>query len=243
MKNQYALRALLVTASLAGSALTAHAVSFAGDFIAPAFTGTTDTDGWYDLNTTNFGSRGTFGTSTLAWSAPLDSNQSGAGDATWNKLTGTSGYLTGAASNVLYSPNTLGTFIVADPTAVTGITNVLFQISSTGDLGASAATLSFNGGAQALAADLTQLVFSGGVTTAFGPATQYVWAYQWNLGSIAGSITDVAVTWTTAEPHNLTFGARLDQSSVFTAAIPEPSAFAALAGLGVLALATTRRRR
>jgi hypothetical protein len=243
MKTTSAFRALAIIAGLAGSAFTAHAVSYAGDFLAPAFTGVTATDGWYDLNSANFPGYGTFGTTNAAWPAPIGSNQAGSGDATWNKLAGTSGYLTSAASNVLYSPNSLGTFTVTDLTPVAGLTNLLFQVSSTGDLGSSAATLSFNGGTQALTADFVALLFSGSVTTAFGPATQYVWAYQWDLTS-SGTINDFAVTWTTAEPHNLTFGARLDQSDTFTtAAIPEPSTYAALAGLGVLALAATRRLR
>lgn len=243
MKSTSALRVLALIIGFAGSAFTAHAVSYPSDFLAPAFTGVTATDGWYDLNTVNFGSRGGFGTSILAWSAPLDSNQSSSGDATWDKLAGTSGYLTSAASNVLYSPNSLGTFTVADATPVAGLANVFFQISSTGNLGASGATLSFNGGTQTLTADFATLLFSGDVTTAFGPATQYVWAYQWDLTSL-GTINDFAITWTTAEAHNLTFGARLDQSDTFSvAAIPEPSAYAALVGLGTLVLAAGRRRR
>ncbi len=240
MQNQPALRALIIIASLTGTALTAHAVSYAGDFIAPAFTGSTSTDGWYDLNTTNFGSRGSFGTTTVAWSAPLDSNQLGSGDATWDKLAGTSGYLTSASSNVLYSPNSIGTFTVSDATPVAGLSNVLFQVSSTGNI--AAPSLDINGGDQNLAPVTSVLLFTGTVSTAFGPATQYVWAYQWDLSSVGG-IASFDITWNTAEPHNLTFGARLDQSDTFASAIPEPSAFAALAGLAALGLVATRRRR
>ena len=240
MNKHNALRALLIIASLAGSAITASAVSYTGDFVAPSFTGSTATDGWYDLNTVNFGSRGTFGTSTAAWSAPLDSNQFGSGDATWDKITGTSGYLTSASSNVLYSPNSIGTFTVSDTTPVANLANLLFQVSSTGNI--AAPTLDFNGGDQNLAPTVSALLFTGAVTTAFGPATQYVWAYQWDLSS-AGAITSFGITWDTAEAHNLTFGARLDQASVFTSAIPEPATFATFAGLGMLGLAATRRRR
>jgi hypothetical protein len=242
MKNPSALRAFVIIASLTGSALTAQAVGYAGDFLVPSFTGTTSTDGWYDLNSTNFPGYGNFGTTNAAWPAPLGSNQSGSGDATWVKLAGTSGYLTSAASNVLYSPNSLGTFTVADATPVAGLANLLFQVSSTGDLGPTAPTLDFNGGDQNILPAFAQLVFSGGVTTAFGPANQYVWAYQWDLTS-AGTVNNFAVTWNTAEPHNLTFGVRLDQSDTFAAAIPEPSAYGALAGLGALGLVVARRRR
>lgn len=239
MKN-HPFRLLAIGALASVFAADAHAVSY-GEFLSPALTGATGTDGWFDLNTTNFGPHGTFGTTNAAWPSVLDSNQTGSGDATWDKLPGTSGYLTGAGSNVLYSPNTLGTFTVTDATPISGLATVTFQLSSTGDI--AAPSFDYNGGDQNLAPAFSALLFSGTVTTAFGPATQYLWAYQWDLTSV-GAITSFGVTWTTAEPHNLTFGARLDQASVFTgSAIPEPSAFAAFSGLGVLALAATRRRR
>jgi hypothetical protein len=233
------LRFLLVGALAALSAAAARAVSYS-EFIAPSFTGTTDTDGWFDLNTVNFGPHGSY-PGTDAWPSPLGSNQSGSGDATWDKVSG-AGYLTGASSNLLYSPDPVGTFAIADATPVSGLANLLFQISSTGDLGASGVLLSFNGGAQNLAATSASLLLSGTVSTAFGPATQYVWAYQWDLSSF-GAITDYSLAWTTAATHELTFGARLDQSSVYSAAIPEPSTYAALGGLGALVFALIRRRR
>ncbi|MCU0792969.1 MAG: hypothetical protein MUE42_09005 [Opitutaceae bacterium] len=244
MHHRTSLRTALLPAALLAFAPAASAtVSYAADFLAPAFTGETATDGWYDLNSANFPGYGTFGTTASAWPAPIGSNQAGSGDAVWDKLAGTSGYLTSAASNVLYSPNSFGTFTVSDVTPVSGLANVLFQVSSTGNLGVSAATLSYNGGSQSIVADLALLFQSGPVTTAFGPATQYVWAYQWDLSDVVGPIGDFAITWTTAEVHNLTFGARLDQSTVFAAAIPEPSAFAVFAGLAALALSATRRRK
>ncbi len=239
MKN-HTFRILAAGALASLFTASAHAVSY-GEFLSPALTGATGTDGWFDLNTTNFGPHGTFGTTTAAWPSALDSNQTGSGDATWDKLSGTSGYLTSSASNVLYSPNSLGTFTVTDTTPVADLATVIFQVSSTGDT--TAPSLDYNGGDQNLAPAFSSLLFSGTVVTAFGPATQYIWAYQWDLTAI-DSITSFGVTWNTAEPHNLTFGARLDQSSAFTgSAIPEPSTFTALAGLGVLALAATRRRR
>lgn len=239
MKVTSLLPALLMIA--AAPALRAN---YAADFIAPVLGGVTDTDGWYDLNNVNFPGYGTHGTALGAWPQPIGSNQSGSGDAGLDKVAGTSGYLTSATSNVLYVPGTpLGVFTVADGTPVAGLSTVVLQISSTGDLGVSGASLSFNGGDQSLAPTHAVLLASGNVTTAFGAAERFVWAYQWDL-TTGVTVSNFSITFAAPAQHTMVFGARLDQASVYSgSAIPEPSAYAALAGLGALGLVASRRRR
>ncbi len=233
---------LLVIAGVIAASPVVRA-SYASDFIAPALSGVTATDGWYDLNNVNFPGYGTHGTALAAWPQDIGSNQAGSGDAGLGKIAGTSGYLTSAASNVLYVPGTpLGVFTVNDATPVAGLSTIVLQISSTGDLGANGASLDFNGGDQSVAPTSAVLLSSGSVTTAFGSASQYVWAYQWDL-TTGGTINAFTITWAAPAQHTMVFGARLDQGSVYSSAIPEPASFAAVAGLGVLGLAATRRRR
>lgn len=239
MKVTSLLPALLIVATTPAL----HA-SYATSFISPALSGVTATDGWYDLNNVNFPGYGTHGTALSAWPQAIGSNQAGSGDAGLNKVAGTSGYLTSAASNVLYVPGTpLGVFTVSDATPVAGLSTVILQISSTGDLGASGASLDFNGGDQSLAPTSAVLLSSGSVTTAFGAAERYVWAYQWDL-TTGGTVDNFAITFAAPAQHTMIFGARLDQASVYGGSvIPEPSAFAGLAGLGALGLVCNRRRR
>jgi hypothetical protein len=215
------------------------------DFTNPSFSGTTDTDGWFDLNSTNFPTPTyptTFPEAFNAWGIAAGSNQAGSGDAGLNKTPGTSGYFTSAATNAVYSPNALGTFSIVDATPVSGLANILIQVSGTGNLGASAMTLDFNGGNQDLAPTETLLLQSGPISTTFGPSTKYIWAYQWDV-SLLGPITDFTATWSTTAPHELTFGARLDQSSVYAAAIPEPSSMMLFTvGLGAAFLLRRKSR-
>src|SRR5690349_21815159 len=96
------LKTLALPAILfAGGILTADAQVAYSDFLSPSFGGTTSTDGWFDLNSTNFPGYGSFGTAFNAWPAPVGSNQSGSGDALLDKLAGTSGYIASAATNAI----------------------------------------------------------------------------------------------------------------------------------------------
>jgi len=229
----------LGTAFLIATVSVQAQVSYS-DFLSPGFSGVTSTDGWFDLNSTNFPGYGTLGTTNNAWPAPIGSNQSGSGDANLDKIAGTSGYLTSASTNAIYSFNSLGTFLLSDATPVSGLSTILAQVSSTGDIGASAFQLDYNGGNQNLAPTYSQLIFSGPVSTSFGPATKYVWAYQWDVSSLG--VTDFTATWNTAAPHDLTFGARLDQSNTFSQVVPEPTT-SLLVGLGAAAVLFFRRRK
>jgi hypothetical protein len=211
-----------------------------GDFVAPALSGSTSTDGWFNLNSTNYSGYGSFPGLTN-WPAPIAANQSGSGDATFDKVDGTSGYLASATTNAIYSPDetNLGTFSVLDATALGSVSNILLQVGSTGNLGGTALTLNYNGGTQNLAPGYAMLISSNAVSTPFGPATYYVWGYQWDVTGLG--VTSFDATWTVAAAHDLTYGARLDQSSTFMQVVPEPSsALLAIAGVG---LAWLRRSR
>lgn len=71
-----------------------------------------------------------------------------------------------------------------------------------------------------------------------GPATNYIWAYQWDVTGF--EVESFSATWSTVAAHDLTFGARLDQSTAYSA-VPEPGTWL-LIGLGVLIVVLMRRQ-
>jgi len=75
--------------------------------------------------------------------------------------------------------------------------------------------------------------------TDYGNLTRYT--YVWDLSSVVSSAVEFTLTWQ-LNNHAPIAEISLQQTPVPGGAIPEPSAFAALAGLGALGLAATRRR-
>lgn len=234
-------RLLSLTASALLLSGSAHG---AQEFAAISLAGSAGTEGWYDLNNANYSGYGGYATHTAAWPSAIASNL-GAGDATWNKTAGTSGYLASASTNGIYTPATpLGSFTVSDLTPLAGLETIVFQLDFEMASGTFVApVLSYNGGAQNLAPAFTETVYTEIKTGGMGASTRYVHAFQWDLVS-AGPIADFTLSWTVPAAHTITYGAQLSQSDAFTgSAIPEPATGAALAGLATLALAASRRRR
>lgn len=232
------IRLLPLVLALAGAARAGQA------FAVFTLAGASTSEGWYDLNNGAYAGYGGYATHASAWPSAIESNL-GEGDAGLNKTAGTSGYLASAATNGIYTPaSPLGVFTVADATPVAGLRTVVFQLDFEMSAGVFAApALSYNGGSQNLAPVFSGTVFSEAKTGGMGASNRYVLAYQWDLSS-AGAVADLAISWSAPAAHTITYGAWLQQSDTFAgAAIPEPSAFAALAGLATLALAASRRRR
>lgn len=217
--------------------------------VTPDLVGTTQYEGWEGLTNANYPSPPYpgFFNFTDPWPAPIASNISGsAGNAGFDKVAG--GGYPGSAS--IYNFTATGTYAVSNTAALAGLETVVIQL----DLGegnsffTAAPTLSYNGGAQNLAATFVE---SGPGPTAFtnpqtgNPDTTTLFGYQWDLSTITG-ITDYEVAWTT-DQHVTTFNLRLDSSDTFSGnaitAVPEPAAAAALGSLVALAFALLRRRR
>ena len=234
-------RSLVLLASVLALSATARA---ARQFAAFTLDGVSASEGWYDLNNGAYAGYGGYATHAAAWPSAIVSNL-GSGDAGFDKIAGTSGYLASAATNGIYTPGSpLGSFTVSDATPLAGLETIVFQLDIEIASGTFAApVLSYNGGTQNLAATFSSTVFSEIKSGGMGASVRYVYAYQWDLVS-AGTITDFALSWTVPAAHTITYGAQLQQSDTFAgSAIPEPSSFAALAGLGVLGCAAFRRRR
>lgn len=232
------IRLLALAIALSGAARAAQ------EFAAFTLAGVSTSEGWYDLNNSAYAGYGGYATHTNAWPAAIASNL-GEGDAGLNKQTGTSGYLASAATNGIYTPATpLGAFNVSDATPLTGLATIVFQLDFEMSSGVFAApVLSYNGGSQNLTAAFSRTVYSEAKSGGMGASNRYVHAYQWDAFTL-GMVTDFTISWSAPAAHTITYGAWLQQSDVFaSSAIPEPASFGALAGLGALGMATSRRRR
>lgn len=105
-------------------------------------------------------------------------------------------------------------------------------------------TYTFDGGSGTLGAT-SATVLAGPVydDSGFIPGNYYNLAWEWDLSALPQSVSSVSIQ-SFIPVHTSITGAQLDLSDTFTvSAIPEPAAFAALAGFGALILAGLRRRR
>lgn len=229
----------------------------AQDFVDPAFSGTTQYDGWADLNATSFPGYGGY-PGSAAWAAPMDSNQTDSGDGTFNKTSGngypTSGnfiYVTQNQGGTFDATVVVGSFAVSDVTPIAGVKNILFQTLMGGALMMGGEyvefasgihpVLNYNGGSQNLAADYYQLIWEGVVTSPQGDGDAFLRGFQWDLSAVVDPITSFEITWSNAN-HSQIYGMQLNQSDVFGQAIPEPSTLILIA-LGGGFLVTRGRKR
>ncbi len=246
---------LLAAALVLGQASTAQAQFVPGDaLISPGYSGTTQFDRWLDLTlAANPGYPGFPG--SAPWPSPIGSNQPGSGDAVLNKVsngTGGGAYPAGAGlyfggfSSTINNPG--GTLSVSDSTPVANLATIGFQIQIgeawTYDfLNGILPTLSYNGGAQNLAATSWQLLEqydNGTVTMPSGPETVYINTYYltWDTTSL-GAISDFTISFDGVQ-HAQVYGLQLDQSDT-AVAVPEPGTWA-LAGALLIGGIVYRKR-
>ncbi len=223
--------------------------SVASALVDPGLTGTAETEIWSGLTGTNypdypdFSDTGDGGFSSL-WPSPISPTGVGsAGKADFDKVGG-GGY---PASNSLYNHTIPGTYRVANGNPLSGLETVVFQI----DLGAgspgffaSTPVLNYDSGTQNLAPDFSE-VGTGDFSSAFGgpPVPTTLHAFQWDLSSIPGPVSDYQIVWTT-DTFATTFELGLYSSDTYTGnsitAVPEASMTGAV--LGILGFACLRRR-
>lgn len=231
--------------------------------INPGLSGTTSYDEWKSgsLTAANNPGYSSFPGSGV-WPAPIGSSAPGSGDATVMKTAnGTSGgyfpsgegLYTGGFSS---TPNIDGGQLrISDPTAVSGLKTVAFQLQ----IGEAFGWDFFND----VRPTLKYTYFNGvsNVTTAASAATNYALLEQlntgtfdpgsgpepifintyllnWDLSNALGPISSFDIEFNGVQ-HSQVYAMRLDQSNV---AVPEPSSVV-LMGVGVIGFAAYLRRR
>lgn len=230
------------------SAAFAFAATSANAFINTGLGGNTEYEGWEDLTSANYTSA--MGYSNFApWT--ISSNASGsAGNADFNKLSGTGFPATSSIYTLDFTdpPQSgvgTGTFNVTSTLdSLTNASTVVFQLDGGVDF-FTAPTLNYNSGSQGItfdyAATTTGLFIANGPSGPFSTTNN---AFQWDLSGIGDTITSIEIVYT-LEAHLSQYALQLETSDAafVGTAVPEPSAYALLAGTLALAFCLKRRRR
>lgn len=228
-------------------------------FLNPGFTDpNSDYDGWEGFNSANYPGYGGY-PGTAPWPAPIGSDTAGSGDATLNKVSGSGYPSTSPGVYYIYSTTVgggnaipelvVGSFAITDLNPVADLSTVTFQIQisywdlvgtpfPTGVL----PTLSYNNGAQNLAATYSSLNYTGAFTSDFGNGVADFWGFQWDLSEITTPIDSFSINYSVTN-HAQTYALRLDQTAEMFdhSVVPEPSrAVLVMAALGALVF---RRKR
>lgn len=245
---------IILTAALFPAALLQASIA------SLALPGTSEFDAWENLSNTNVQVAAADASPDTSddfpgfpgsgpWPTALVSDGVGsAGNAGFNKVSG-NGY---PASEAIYNfpgfspPFIPGDYSVDNNAPLAGLETVVFQIDvGEGDGFFDAVPiLSLNSGASQLTADFTSTSAGRDFTNpqdSEETLTSTVFAYQWDL-SAAGAITDYAIQWGSAA-HSTIYAMQLDSGDSFAQVVPEPGAFAAIAGALALGLVAVRRRR
>lgn len=204
--------------------------------------GSSDFDGWANINSVNFSGYGGFPGSGV-WPAPIGSNVVDSGDAELSRVAGspTGGGPFLSANSIYFGnfaqvPNALGgTLRVSDSTPLANLKTIVFQVQIGEVTGydffnpSGTPSLKLNGGSTAVNPMFAGVLdrFQNGtfVSPATGndePVYVNTWGFQWDVSSL-GPVTSFALDLS-AVTHAQIYALQLDQNSSLynVAVIPEP---------------------
>ncbi|MEO0510290.1 MAG: hypothetical protein AAF065_10580 [Verrucomicrobiota bacterium] len=231
-----------LTKFLVGISLIALASPALG-LVNISLSGTTEYEGWSDLNGTNF--PGPVWPDSIsefedAWGAPVGATDVGSANNAFIFKVGGGGYF---ASESIYSHTSPGQFVTVNSAPLAGLETVVFQIEALGGFIAEPTLTILDSDSNdlftALPADFTAT--SAGDPIDFGGTT--VNQFQWDLSGLDLSGMAEYQLFYIGSPFLAQSAFQLDSGTVFTQVVPEPSIFAVLFGIVAFNFAANRRRR
>ena len=200
-----------------GAALMVALINANAQLVHNSLSGNADYDGW-----DNLGSVPGYGFNT-AWSTPMESFESGSGDAVLDRISG--GHYSASVSLYSFGSNT--NFSLFDNTALAGVETVVFSIETwlndDDPLNpialATLPTLNYNGGSQALATS-HDFIADGVATVSFGgeDLETKIYTLQWDVTGLG--VNSFSIDWE-HQVHSGIVAIQLEQSDEFSIAAAE----------------------